>query len=206
MVPEHPDDTRPAATSRQIPAMPDGEVALYRQVFTDAQQERLFAALLADTPWQQPVLKLYGRVLAVPRLSAWYGDSGAVYCYSGLRLEPLAWTPVLYEIKAVVEELAAIRFNSVLLNLYRDGRDSVGWHSDDEPELGRNPVIASVSLGAVRRFAFRHKRLPIRIPLDLAPGSVLLMRGTTQHHWLHQVPKTRKPVGGRVNLTFRVIQ
>jgi alkylated DNA repair dioxygenase AlkB len=141
----------------------------------------------------------------VPRLSAWYGDAGAVYTYSGLRLEPLPWTPVLLEIKQATERLSGTRFNSVLLNLYRDGQDSMGWHSDDEPELGPEPVIASVSLGALRRFVFQHKKRRWRIALDLEPGSVLLMAGATQHHWRHALPKTRRPVAPRINLTFRTI-
>jgi alkylated DNA repair dioxygenase AlkB len=198
-------DTLPSAISRQVLALPDGEVILYQRVFTGTQRDRLFQELLDHTPWQQHTIKLYGRTMAVPRLSAWHGDPGAVYCYSGLRLEPLPWTPVLCEIKAVVEQLADTPFNSVLLNLYRHGQDSIGWHSDDEPELGHHPVIASVSLGAVRRFILRHKRLPVRLPLDLDAGSVLLMRGATQQHWQHQLPKTRKPTNPRINLTFRFI-
>ncbi len=191
--------------TEQLP-MADAEVVLYKGVFSIERQGRLFQSLLHDVPWQQHVLKVYGRSIAAPRLSAWYGDPGASYSYSGVRLEPLSWTPSLLEIKSVVEALAATTFNSALLNLYRDGRDSVGWHSDAEPELGRNPVIASLSLGAVRRFMFRHKKRAMRISLDLEPGSVLLMRGPTQHYWRHQLPKTRKLVGKRINLTFRIIR
>ncbi len=187
-------------------AMPDGECLLYERVFSGDRHDRLLQALLEQIPWQQQIIKIHGRDIASPRLSAWYGDPGAVYRYSGLRLEPLDWTPLLLEIKAVAEALAAVRFNSVLLNLYRDGQDSMGWHSDAEPELGRNPVIASVSLGAQRRFVLRHKRSSACLRLDLEPGSVLLMRGATQHHWRHQLPKTREPKGPRVNLTFRIIQ
>lgn len=191
--------------SEQIP-MHDADVLLYHGVFSAMQQEHLLRSLLHNVPWEQHVIKMYGRSIAAPRLSAWYGDPGAHYSYSGLRLEPLSWTPTLLEIKSVVEALADIVFNSALLNLYRDGRDSVGWHSDAEPELGRNPVIASVSLGAERRFMFQHRKFKTRLALDLEPGSILLMRGPTQHHWRHQLPKTRKPVGMRVNLTFRIIR
>ena len=186
--------------------MLDGEVSLYRQVFTGTQHDRLFQILHNEIPWQQHVITLFGQALAVPRLSAWYGDPGTVYCYSGLRLTPLPWTPPLLEIKDTVEDLASARFNSVLLNLYRDGQDSVGWHSDAEPELGRNPLIASVSLGAVRRFMFQHKKQSIRISLELDSGSVLLMGGATQHVWRHCLPKTRQSVGPRINLTFRTIR
>jgi alkylated DNA repair dioxygenase AlkB len=187
-------------------AIPDGEVVLYLGVFKGAQHDLLFQTLLTDTHWQQHLITLYGRTVATPRLSAWYGDSDAVYSYSGLRLEPLPWIAPLREIKTVVEDLAVTCFNSVLLNLYRDGQDSMGWHSDDEPELGHNPIIVSVSLGAVRRFVLQHKKERLRIPLDLPAGSVLIMRGATQHHWRHSLPKTRRPVGSRVNLTFRIIR
>lgn len=186
--------------------MAHADVCLYRAVFSASEHDRLFHSLLCEIPWQQHMITVYGRTLPAPRLSAWYGDAGASYRYSGLRLQPLPWIPTLLQVKATVQALAGIGFNSVLLNLYRDGRDSVGWHSDAEPELGRNPVIASVSLGAVRRFLFQHKNRGDRITLALEPGSVLLMRGTTQHFWRHQLPKTEQWVGPRINLTFRMIQ
>lgn len=202
-----PDNDRPPPFPAGRPlAMPDGDCILYDAVLDSDRRQRLLRQLLEQTPWEQQLIKIYGREVASPRLSAWHGDPGAVYRYSGLRLEPRAWTPPLLEIKAMAEALAGARFNSVLLNLYRDGRDSMGWHSDAEPELGRNPIIASVSLGARRRFVLRHKRLPVRIELDLEPGGVLIMRGPTQHHWRHQLPKTREPTGPRLNLTFRTIQ
>lgn len=185
--------------------MPDGKATLYRGVFCGAEHDRLFQALQQQVDWQQHVITLYGRAVAAPRLSAWYGDPGAVYRYSGLRLEPLPWTAIVDEIKAKAERFAGVRFNSALLNLYRDGRDSVGWHSDAEPELGRDPVIASISLGAVRRFTLRHKKQRLQIALDLEPGSVLVMAGATQHHWRHQLSKTSRPVEPRINLTFRRI-
>ena len=186
--------------------LPDGTITLYRDVFK-VEHDSLFQALYTETPWQQQVITLYGRAVTSPRLSAWYGDPGAVYRYSGLRLEPLPWTPVLLQIKQRITELATTPFNSVLLNLYRDGQDSMGWHSDAEPELGRNPVIASVSLGAVRQFMLRHKkRKEPSIALELGPGSVLVMAGALQHHWRHALPKTRQLVGPRINLTFRLIQ
>lgn len=184
-------------------AMPDGEVFLYPLTFSE--HNSLFQTLLVTTPWQQHVLTLYGRPVAEPRLSAWYGDEEAVYSYSGLRLEPLTWNKTLLKMKRRLDDLAGVCFNSVLMNLYRDGQDSMGWHSDAEPELGRNPVIASVSLGAVRRFNFQHKKRPVRISLYLETGSTLLMKGTTQHYWRHSLPKTRKAVGPRINLTFRRI-
>jgi alkylated DNA repair dioxygenase AlkB len=186
--------------------MCDAAVVLHRRVFCGADHDRLFAALRDSIAWEQHKIRVYGRTLAAPRLSAWYGDPGAVYRYSGLRLEPVAWAPPLLEIKARVEALAGSAFNSVLLNLYRDGQDSVGWHSDAEPELGRNPIVASVSLGAERRFVFQHKKRRHCLQLDLEPGSVLIMGGSTQHYWRHQLPKTARPVGARINLTFRTIR
>jgi alkylated DNA repair dioxygenase AlkB len=188
-------------------ALPDAEVILYETFFAPAESEQLFAQLLATTQWEQSHLKIYGKEIAEPRLTAWYGDEGKSYTYSGITRQPLPWTPALAQIKERVESIAQTTFNSVLLNLYRDGRDSIGWHQDKEPELGQNPVIASVSFGATRRFRLRHKRrkdVPL-VELDLTHGSLLLMRGTTQHYWQHQIPKTAKPVGPRINLTFRVI-
>ncbi|MFZ0254318.1 MAG: alpha-ketoglutarate-dependent dioxygenase AlkB [Gammaproteobacteria bacterium] len=186
--------------------MANAEVSLYRGVFSASEHHQLFQSLLHNIPWQQHTVTVYGRSLPAPRLSAWYGDPGASYRYSGLRLQPLPWIQTLLEVKAAAQALAGVDFNSVLLNLYRDGRDSVGWHSDAEPELGRNPVIASVSLGAVRRFLLQHKKRRDSIALALEPGSMLLMRGTTQHFWRHQLPKTEHRVGPRINLTFRIVQ
>ncbi len=186
-------------------AFPDGEGALYRQAFAPTESARLFATLHRETIWQQQVIVLYGRSIASPRLSAWYGDPDAVYRYSGLRLEPAPWTPTLLDMRERVEELAVARFNSVLLNLYRDGQDSMGWHSDDEPELGRNPVIASISFGATRRFPLQHKKQRLRLEWSLEDGDVLVLGGVTQHCWRHHVPKTRQAVGPRINLTFRWI-
>jgi alkylated DNA repair dioxygenase AlkB len=186
--------------------MPDAEVVLHRLVFSYAEQNKLFQSLLKNVLWKQHVVTVYGRSINAPRLSAWYGDPGAVYRYSGLCLTPMPWTSTLLKIKPIVENLAAARFNSALLNLYRDGRDSVGWHSDAEPELGRHPVIASVSLGAERRFTLQHKKTHRQISVDLEPGSVLLMSGPTQHYWRHQLPKTRRAVAARINITFRIIR
>lgn len=185
-------------------ALPDADIMLY-PTFLDAQEsDRLFADLLAQTHWRQDMLTVYGKSIALPRLTAWYGDRA--YTYSGITMPPQPWTPPLLVIKTKVETVAGTEFNSVLLNLYRHGRDSVTWHSDDEAELGHNPVIASVSLGAIRRFGLRHKqRQALKTAIDLMPGSLLLMQGATQHHWQHQIPKTAKPVNPRINLTFRVI-
>ena len=167
----------------------------------------LLATLLAIVPWQQPVVQLFGRTFPSPRLAAWYGDPGAVYQYSGLVNEPLPWLPSLVTLRRRVEQQFREPLNSVLLNCYRDGADSMGWHRDHEPELGDNPTIASISLGGIRRFVLQHSRQVEMTRLELRPehGSLLLMRGTTQHFWRHCVPKTRKVVAPRVNLTFRQI-
>ena len=168
------------------------------------------AALLGAVPWRQESVRLFGREIPSPRLTAWYGDPGCVYTYSGLTLEPLPWTPLLASIRERVEAGAGQRFNSVLLNRYRDGSDSMGWHADDERELGPEPTIASVSLGARRTFQLKHKtrKEQRRLDVDLEHGSLLVMRPPTQAHWLHGVPKRRgaDAPGERVNLTFRHIQ
>ncbi|MDZ4666913.1 MAG: alpha-ketoglutarate-dependent dioxygenase AlkB [bacterium] len=184
----------------------DGEVIYYANCFNLAQSERLFEALNTQIEWQQDTIKIYGKGHLIPRLNAWYGDAGKTYAYSGLHLEPHSWTAELLEIKASIEALSGASFNSVLLNLYRNGNHSMGWHSDDERELGKNPIIASVNFGATRSFHLRHKQEKSRIKLDLYNGSMLLMKGQTQHHWQHQVPKTKKPLGPRINLTFRTVK
>jgi len=188
-------------------SLPDAEITLFPQFFPPAESDTLFSTLLGHTKWEQRNIKLYGRLYPEPRLTAWHGDEGRIYSYSGLTLHPLAWTETLLQIKSRLDAVAGVTFNSVLLNLYRNGRDSNGWHQDNEPELGLNPVIASVSFGGTRRFQMRHKLrkdLP-KVEIDLTHGSLLLMSGTTQHFWQHQIPKTAKPVEQRINLTFRVI-
>ena len=143
--------------------------------------------------------------MASPRLSAWHGDPDARYAYSGIVHDPLPWLPVLLEIKARIEAALASRFNAALANLYRDGRDGMGWHSDNERELGSTPMIASASFGAVRRFALRHRASGRRESLLLDSGSLLIMAGDSQRCWQHALPKTAKPCGPRINLTFRYV-
>lgn len=189
------------APSELLPC--DGSVVLYPDALAPAAAARLFALLQTTIAWRQEIATLMGRRIPIPRLTAWHGAAG--YVYSGIRLTPAPWTPPLLELKAVAERLAGQTFDSVLLNLYRDGRDSVSWHADNETGLGRDPVIASVSLGAVRRFQLKHRRRPERLTLDLPHGSCLIMAGATQHHWLHQLPKTSREVGPRINLTFRTL-
>lgn len=193
-------------TTEQLLHMPDAEVYLANNFFSPAESDTLLTDLTANIAWEQKAINIMGKQVMQPRLIAWYGDAGKSYRYSGLTVHPLPWTATMLDMKARVEAAANVTFNSVLLNLYRDGQDSVGWHSDDEPELGTNPVIASVSLGAVRTFQFKHKQnTDLKQSVELTHGSLLLMRGTTQHFWKHQIPKTKKPLGARINLTFRVI-
>ncbi len=166
----------------------------------------LFDALLATLPWTTHRVVLFGRAVDSPRLSCWIGDPGATYRYSGVRHEPVSWPDTLRPLRERLRCETGHAFNSVLANLYRHGRDSMGWHSDDEPELGERPVIASLSLGATRRFVLRHRRDPSRKRvLELPHGSLLLMRGDSQVDWRHALPRTAKPVGPRINLTFRRI-
>ena len=180
----------------------DGELRLFEAAVPEP--ELVLTRLLAEIEWRQDTARIVGRDVALPRLTAWYGDAG--YRYSGIDNPPKPWLPLLFELKGRAERLAGTTFNSVLSNLYRDGRDSMGWHSDDERSLGANPVIASLSFGAVRRFRLKHKIEPTTLALDLQPGSCLVMAGALQHHWRHALPKTKKPVGPRVNLTFRLIR
>jgi alkylated DNA repair dioxygenase AlkB len=181
----------------------DGEVRLHAQALAATEADRLLEELMAAISWRQEIATVMGRRVPIPRLTAWHGEAG--YVYSGIRMTPMPWNRPLLELKAVAETCAGQPFNSVLLNLYRDGRDSVSWHADNEPGLGRDPVIASISLGATRRFQMKHRGSSHRVSLDLPHGSCLVMAGATQHHWLHQVPKTARPLGPRINLTFRAM-
>jgi alkylated DNA repair dioxygenase AlkB len=187
----------------ELTSLHGGGTLRYDESFLTAEAaDALFAELRAATPWQQEA----GRGRPFPRLTAWYADPGLTYSYSGVTHRALAWTPALQEVRRRVEESSGATFNSLLLNLYRDGRDSIGYHSDDEPELGVNPIIASVSLGAVRQFVLKHKKGKEKLTFRLAPGSLFVMGGTCQHHWIHGVPKTAEQVGERINLTFRQIE
>ncbi len=185
----------------------DGEAIFYPKIFTIEEGDQFFQELENGINWRQDYIKLYGKLIPLPRLTAWYGDEGKSYVYSGIEQHPDPWTLTLEKIKSKIEEVADIKFNSVLLNLYRSGKDSVSWHSDDEPELGKNSIIGSVSFGGTRRFCLKHKDQSDRkVEIELSHGSFLLMQGEMQHYWLHQVPKTKQAVKPRINLTFRVIQ
>jgi alkylated DNA repair dioxygenase AlkB len=188
-------------------SIPDAEVYYLPQLPLGRTADAVMQHLTEEVPWRAEEIVMFGLKMRQPRLTAWYGDPGCVYAYSGVRLEPLPWSATLRDAKARIEAAAAERFNSVLINYYRDERDSVGLHSDAEPELGPQPVIASLSLGAERVFVMKHKadRNVPTVRLRLASGSLLLMKGETQRNWRHGVPKQSRPCGPRINLTFRHI-
>ncbi|WP_417663440.1 alpha-ketoglutarate-dependent dioxygenase AlkB family protein [Pseudomonas sp.] len=186
--------------------LPDAELDFHPKWLTAELADQWLQAIHQQTPWQQPLVNVFGRVHPVPRLLAWYGDEGIGYRYSGLYHAPLPWTPLLAEIRARLSASVGQPLNGLLLNYYRDGQDSMGWHSDDEAELGRNPIVVSLSLGGSRRFDLRRKgQQRIEHSLQLDHGSLLVMRATTQHYWQHQIAKTRKPCAPRLNLTFRYV-
>lgn len=192
-------------TPPEIYTPADARLLLWPQIIPEPTGWQLYSELHSTLPWQQDQITIYGKTLPVPRLQVWMGDPGAHYQYSGLALSPQPWSQPVIAIKQRVETICCHHFNSVLINLYRSGQDSNGWHSDDEPELGENPVIASFNLGATRRFRLRHKyRKDIQpYTFDLTSGSLLLMAGTTQKYWQHCLTKTARPVEPRINLTFR---
>lgn len=185
----------------------DGDVRLYRYWLSPAQAEADYQALMVELQWQHSRIRIGGKSIPLPRLNAWYGEPECHYSYSGIAFNPLPWSATLARIRVRLQHELGVNFNSVLANLYRDGRDSVAWHSDNEPELGVNPVIASVSLGAERRFRLKHKTRSDLAPvtIDLPQGSMLVMAGLTQQYWLHQITKTTRSVAPRINLTFRLI-
>lgn len=183
----------------------DGELYYFPGFYPMDKADAYFQRLYHNLAWQQERLFIHGRWLNVPRLMAWYGDAEAHYRYSGADHQPLPWTAELLAIRADIEAVCGQIFNSVLANLYRDGHDSMGSHADDEKELGINPVIASLSLGETRLLRFRHPKSSHKLDIALAHGDLLFMAGELQHHWRHELPKTRKPKKARINLTFRQI-
>jgi len=187
--------------------IPDAEVYYLGNLELGRDRDAVLRQLIAEAAWRQDKILVWGKMHRQPRLVAWYGDRGSDYTYSGLRMIPIPWTDLLLDIRRRVETATAAAFNSVLLNYYRNNRDSMGFHSDDEPELGENPAIASVSLGEERTFVLKHRRDQLAKPvrLRLASGSLLLMKGETQRYWKHGILKEARPCGPRVNLTFRQI-
>jgi alkylated DNA repair dioxygenase AlkB len=187
--------------------LPDADVSLW-EGFLGAEEARgRLVRLVADLPWRQDHIRLYGHTHPVPRLHQWFGDPGRVYTWSGIRMEPQPWPVELADLRDRVGEACGAHFHSVLANLYRDGRDRVAWHADDEPELGPEPVIASLSLGAPRTFRLKHRLrddLPVAA-IELRPGSLLVMRGPTQRCWVHEIPRRKNVSEPRVNLTYRAL-
>jgi alkylated DNA repair dioxygenase AlkB len=187
--------------------LPDADVTLFEGFFSKQESDRLYKDLTEKILWQQDQIRFYGQMIDLPRLTAWYGENNKPYTYSGIPMNPHPWTEDLLFIKNRIEKEAGVTFTSVLLNLYRKGKDSVNWHSDDEKELGQNPVIGSVSFGETRPFQLRHltRKDLEKVDIPLTTGSFLLMKGATQHFWEHQIPKTTREIKPRINLTFRVI-
>jgi alkylated DNA repair dioxygenase AlkB len=189
-----------------IPELPDAELRFEPQWLAATEADALLEALGGQIAWETHRIRIFGREHDSPRRSCWIGDPGTSYVYSRVCFEPRPWPAALAALRARVDQASGVAMNSVLANLYRSGQDAMGWHSDDEPELGARPVIASVSLGATRRFRFRHRRDHSKtFAMDLPHGSLLLMSGDTQANWQHALPRTARPVAPRLNLTFRRI-
>lgn len=192
-----------------FPTLANANIGYFPNFLASDSADEIFHQLLNEIPFQTSHITLYGKTMPIPRLESWHGDQGIRYQYSGKTLVTQAWTPSLLMLKQRLETFCAqvfptARFNSVLCNLYRDGSDSMGWHSDDEPELGQNPLIASISFGQVRPFKLQHKKdKELKWQVDLGHGSLLIMAGETQHHWRHHIPKSNQPMQQRMNLTFR---
>ena len=200
-------DLFPVQTTFERIPMEDAEVYYLRELPLAQTAEAVMNQLINEVPWRAENIVVWGKTFPQPRLIAWYGDNGASYTYSGIAHDPLPWTDTLLDIKNSVDKIAGTDSNSVLLNYYRNHHDSMGLHSDDEPELGGRPIIASLSLGEERTFVLKHKtRKDLKnVRLKLASSSLLLMKGATQHYWKHGIEKEKRPCGPRVNLTFRRI-
>jgi len=185
----------------------DGEILFIRNFLSPTEAKKYFDLLLETINWKQEQISFYGKTYPVPRKTAWYGYEGFDYSYSGIKCTTEIWTKELLEIKTAIEKITLSEdFTSVLLNLYNDGNDKMGWHSDDEKELGINPTIASLSIGETRRFDLKHKQnKDLNYKFELTSGSLLIMRGALQHHWVHQIPVQKKVKNPRINLTFRTI-
>ena len=190
----------------QLP-LNEADVRYFPNALSKNDADAFFERLKTELPWRQDTLRLFGKQVKIPRLQSWHGDPECTYTYSNLTMPPNPWTSSLASIKARCEALCSpnygTKFNSVLANWYRDGQDSMSFHSDNEPELGTNPVIASVTLGEARPFVLKHKETKEKYTQILEHGSVLIMAGATQSHYVHGIAKTAKPIGGRINLTFR---
>jgi alkylated DNA repair dioxygenase AlkB len=187
--------------------LPDAEIIYYPNFMDTMEADAIFSDLKNTIPWQQDEIRVFGKVHQQPRLTALYGNKDKTYSYSNITMSPNPWIPILEKIKLEIEKVCTTKFTTVLLNYYRDGKDSNGWHADDEKELGINPIIASMSFGATRSFQLKHNsNIGIKKNILLEHGSLLIMKGTTQQYWKHQIPKTAKLIGPRINLTFRIIK
>jgi alkylated DNA repair dioxygenase AlkB len=186
--------------------LPDAEIEYHPSLFDSEKSNELFQLLKNEIPWQHDEITVYGKKHFQPRLTSLYGNDGKSYGYSNIIMRPNRWNPLLMFIKNNVESICNENFTTVLLNYYRDGKDSNGWHADNEKELGRNPIIASVSFGVERVFQLKHNVTNQRQSINLENGSLLVMKGATQHFWKHQIPKSSKEIGARINLTFRIIK
>lgn len=185
--------------------MQDADVSYYPVLFEKKLADHFFEILIASVRWQQDDIKVFGKIYKQPRLTALYASNNNTYTYSNITMKPHQFTEELLLIKNKIETICSETFTSCLLNLYRNGQDSNGWHADNEKELGPEPVIASISFGEERVFHFKHKTKDLKQKIVLEHGSLLLMRGKTQEHWLHQIPKSNKNMKPRINLTFRNI-
>lgn len=187
-------------------SLPNSEISYFPNFIESSEADACMSSFKDDVPWQQDNIKVFGKTYPQPRLTALYGNNGKTYTYSNITMQPHPFSPKLLVLKEKIDAVAKVKFTTCLLNLYRDGKDSNGWHADDEEELGKNPVIASVSLGQERFFHLRHKNeKSLKQKILLEHGSLLLMKGETQHFWRHQIPKTAKQIKERINLTFRVV-
>jgi alkylated DNA repair dioxygenase AlkB len=186
--------------------LPNAHLEYFPNCFTESEANTYFNILKLDTNWCEDDIKVFGKIYKQPRLTALFGENNKPYSYSNITMYPAPFTPSILEIKNKVEAISSQKFNTVLLNLYRNGNDSNGWHADNEKELGKHPIIASVTFGEERPFHFKHRRLKNeRHKITLEHGSLLIMKGAMQEHWLHQIAKTKKQIGERINLTFRTL-
>ena len=187
--------------------LPNATLIYYPNFFSKSNADQLLEQLKTDIPWQQDNITIFGKTHPQPRLTSLFGNDAKPYSYSNITMQPNEWNSLLLQIKNKVEEVCEEKFTTVLLNYYRDGKDSMGWHSDNEKELGINPIIASVTFGAERMFHLKHNTIAEqKLKINLQHGSLLIMKGETQHFWKHQIPKTSRPIGERINLTFRILK
>lgn len=185
---------------------PDSKIRMMREFFSPPRAATLLADLLETVPWRQDRIRSHGKEHTLPRLQQFYGDAGLTYSWSGVHLDTLPWSSVLAPVRRLVEIACGATFNTALVNYYRDGDDTIGWHSDDEPELGENPTIASISVGAEREFLMRHRSRDDKLKIPLPSGSLLVMSGATQKFWAHSIPRRKGISDPRINVTFRSLK